>query len=82
MRFSKRNHAPRALLLAAAGAIGLLVLGTVSASADVKLPAVLSDHMVLQQQMSVPVWGTADAGEEVTVTFGQQKQDSQGRPRR
>src|SRR3954471_4761079 len=44
--------------------------------ADVKLPAVLSDHMVLQQQMSVPVWGTADAGEEVTVTFGQQKQSA------
>jgi sialate O-acetylesterase len=80
MRFSKRNHAPRALLLAAAGAIGLLVLGTVSASADVKLPAVLSDHMVLQQQMSVPVWGTADAGEEVTVTFGQQKQTAKAGP--
>ena len=45
-----------------------------------KLPAVLSDHMVLQQQMSVPVWGTADAGEEVTVTFGQQKQTAKAGP--
>ena len=41
---------------------------------DVKLPAVLSDHMVLQQQQPVPIWGTADPGEQVTVTFGTQKQ--------
>lgn len=45
-----------------------------SARADVRLPAVLSDHMVLQQQMPVPVWGWAEPGEEVTVTFGKQKQ--------
>src|SRR5665213_684957 len=44
------------------------------ARADVKLPAIMADHMVLQQGMAVPVWGTADAGEQVTVTFGQQKQ--------
>src|SRR3954466_1745180 len=76
MRFmTKLNNAPRTLVAAAAGAIGLMVIGSAApARADGKLPAVLSDHMVLQQQMSVPVWGTADAGEEVTVTFGQQKQ--------
>jgi len=43
--------------------------------ADVKLPAVLTDHMVLQRGKPVAVWGTADAGEEVTVSFaGQTKQ--------
>lgn len=36
--------------------------------ADVKLPALFSDHMVLQQGASVPVWGWAEPGEEITVT--------------
>jgi len=39
------------------------------AAADVKLPAVFSDHMVLQRSMPMPVWGTADPGERVTVTI-------------
>jgi len=38
--------------------------------ADVKLPSIFGDHMVLQQEAKVPVWGTADAGEKVTVTVG------------
>jgi len=39
---------------------------------EVKLPAVFSDGMVLQQLQLVRIWGTADAGEEVKVTFGEQ----------
>ena len=38
-------------------------------SAAVKLPSILDSHMVLQQGEPVPVWGWADPGEEVTVTF-------------
>jgi sialate O-acetylesterase len=41
---------------------------SLSAQAAVRLPAIFSDHMVLQQEASVPVWGWADAGEEVTVS--------------
>lgn len=37
------------------------------ASAEVRLPAVFGDNMVLQRDMPVPVWGWADAGEKVTV---------------
>ncbi|MDX1679341.1 MAG: sialate O-acetylesterase [Akkermansiaceae bacterium] len=37
--------------------------------AEVKLPAIFSDHMVLQRDVDVPVWGWADAGEKVTVSF-------------
>lgn len=44
-----------------------LALAALSASADVRLPRVFSDNMVLQQGMSVPVWGWADEGEQVTV---------------
>ena len=43
-----------------------------TASADVKLPAIFGDHMVLQQDMSLPVWGWADKGEQVTVTIADQ----------
>ncbi|MFT5495351.1 MAG: sialate O-acetylesterase [Kiritimatiellia bacterium] len=42
--------------------------------ADVKLPAVIGNHMVLQREKPVPIWGRAEAGEKVTVTFdGQTK---------
>lgn len=41
-------------------------------AADVALPAVFSDHMVLQQGQKIPVWGTSAAGETITVTFGGQ----------
>ncbi len=44
-------------------------LSTVCAHADVKLPAIISDHMVLQKSSKVPVWGKADPGEEVKVTL-------------
>jgi sialate O-acetylesterase len=40
--------------------------------ADVRLPAFFNDHMVLQQQMPIKVWGWADAGETVTVSIGDQ----------
>ena len=39
------------------------------AGAEVKLPAIIGEHMVLQQHRSVPIWGTAGAGEKVTVSF-------------
>ncbi len=39
--------------------------------ADVKLPAVFQDHMVVQRQARVRVWGSADAGEHVKVTLHQ-----------
>ncbi len=45
----------------------------VSARADVKLPNLFSDHMVLQQNARVPVWGWAEDGETVTVEFKNQK---------
>jgi sialate O-acetylesterase len=44
------------------------------ATANVTLASPLSNHMVLQRQAGVPVWGTASIGERVTVTFrGQTK---------
>ena len=33
--------------------------------ADVKLPKIFGDNMVLQREMPVPVWGWAEKGEKV-----------------
>ncbi|HEY1082043.1 MAG TPA: sialate O-acetylesterase [Prosthecobacter sp.] len=49
-----------------------MLLSAAGAFADVRLPAIISDHMVLQADAGLPVWGWADAGEEVSVTFGSQ----------
>lgn len=43
-----------------------------AAKAGLRLPAIFSDHMVLQRDMAVAVWGWAAAGEEVTVSAGGQ----------
>lgn len=54
-----------------------------AARADAKLALPFSDHMVLQRDMPVPVWGQADAGEQVTVEFADETRsttaDAQGK---
>ncbi|WP_461076554.1 sialate O-acetylesterase [Spirosoma flavus] len=49
---------------------GLLTLQTVFA--EVRLPNVFGSHMVLQRRKPVPIWGWADAGENVTVLLNNQ----------
>jgi sialate O-acetylesterase len=58
----------KAIHWAVTGAVSVLGL---SAFADVKLPAVFSDNMVLQRMEKAPFFGTADKGEKVTVKVGQ-----------
>ena len=43
------------------------------ARGDVKLPSIFSEHLVLQRDLADPVWGSAEPGEEVTVTIADQK---------
>lgn len=45
--------------------------------ADVKLPALLSDHMVLQREKPVPIWGTAEPGEKIIVAIAGQTHETQ-----
>lgn len=40
------------------------------ARADVKLPALFTDNMVLQREKPIAVWGWAEDGEQVTVKLG------------
>ena len=42
--------------------------------ADITLPRVFGDNMVLQREKPIPVWGKADSGEKITVAFAEQKQ--------
>ena len=42
-------------------------------SADVRVPHVFGNDMILQQQMDVPIWGWASPGESVTVKIAGQE---------
>ncbi|CAM3123632.1 sialate O-acetylesterase [Rariglobus hedericola] len=46
---------------------------TSTAFADVTLPAIFSDHAVLQKSAKVPVWGRGEPGEKISVTLGSAK---------
>jgi len=51
----------------------VILLSTASLSpGTVQVAGVFGPEMVLQRNAPVPVWGRADPGEEVTVTFGDQ----------
>jgi sialate O-acetylesterase len=41
-------------------------------AADLKFSSIFTDNMVLQRGVKVPVWGTAEAGDEISVTFDKQ----------
>ena len=53
-------------------AVCVLTVSACCASAEVRLASPFTSHMVLQCDKAVPVWGTAGAGETVTVTFAGQ----------
>jgi len=65
-----------------AAVVAALVLA-VPVQAAVKLPAIFGDHMVLQRDLEIPVWGWDQPGQEVSVTLGdasaKAKADEQGR---
>lgn len=56
--------------------LALNSLFSLSLYADVKVPNVFSDHMVLQQGQANRVWGSAEAGEAVVVSIGDQKHET------
>ncbi len=46
------------------------------AQAELKLPAIIGDNMVLQQKQTNPLWGWDTPGTEITVTFGDQSKSA------
>ncbi len=67
---------PFARLQRAAALSAAFLSVALAARAEVKLPALFGDHMVLQQEATLPVWGWAEPGEKVTVTFGDKKAEA------
>ena len=67
MQFLRMNSCGLHLLVA------VMLLATAGgATADIQLPNIFSNSMVLQRDQKNRVWGHADAGEKVTVTIGNQ----------
>jgi sialate O-acetylesterase len=65
------------MLLPSRSLTALLCLSAATAAyADVRLPAILSDHLVLQAGKPASLWGWADAGEKVTAEMGGQKAET------
>lgn len=76
---TRRQFGPTAIALAVLFPLCLLAAAAL-AVADVELPAVIGDNMVLQRHQRVPIWGTADPGEKVTVTFAGQQVTTTAKP--
>ena len=53
--------------------LSLLLCAAVANAAEFKVANLFQDHMVLQRDKPVKVWGWADAGTKVTVQFADQK---------
>ena len=74
---------PRVIHLLTFIASFLLMPMAAGAETALKLPGVFGDHMVLQRDHAVPVWGWAKPGGEITVEFAGQKKttkaDADGR---
>jgi len=45
---------------------------SIMSNANVKMPLIFSDGMVLQRNKEIPIWGWADANEKVVVHFNKQ----------
>ena len=68
--YSIQRYISKALVL------GIALCGCLYAQAEVKLPNCFSDHMVLQQNKPIVIWGTADASEAISVSLGKEKADT------
>lgn len=56
--------------------VSLLLGFASSAKAEIRMPKIFSDRMVLQRDTSVPVWGWAPAGTTVQIEFAGQRQQA------
>src|SRR5258708_5455301 len=50
------------------------------ARAEINPPAIIGNHMVLQQKQSNPIWGWDAPGTKVTVSFGGQTKTAEAGP--
>jgi len=57
-------------------AVAVFLANSSATVAAVAVNKMFTDHMVLQRDMEVPVWGTAEAGEKIRVAFRGQTQET------
>src|SRR5690606_24271939 len=50
----------------------ILLFSSTTLLAQVKLPQIFGDHMVLQRDQPIAIWGRSSPGEQVTVQFNKQ----------
>jgi sialate O-acetylesterase len=50
-----------------------VLLFAATARAEIKLPAIIGEHMVLQRDREIPIWGWDSPGTDVRVTLGEAK---------
>lgn len=50
----------------------ILLIFSVISNANIKMPLIFSDGMVLQREKQIPIWGFADANESIEVRFNKQ----------
>jgi sialate O-acetylesterase len=67
----------RLLRLAAAAA---LIVAASSLRAEVKLPRIIGNHMVLQRDQPIHLWGWAEPGERVSASFNGTAQSTEAGP--
>jgi sialate O-acetylesterase len=53
--------------------MSLLLLAGIAAQAEVHLTPVITDHAVLQRDRPIHLWGDATAGEQISISFHDQK---------
>lgn len=71
LSFDARRFFSRAARLCACGFFAVFSLASV---ADVKLPRLISDGLIIQRDAPIRIWGWADEGEQVHVTLGNKTQ--------
>ncbi len=70
----------RAKLFFFMSSISFVAVLSQAAHAEVHVPSIIGDNMVLQQGLKVRIWGTAQPGERVTVTFTSSKANATADP--
>ena len=53
-----------------------IILLSFSLKAELKMPAIFGDNMVLQRNLPVPVWGWSAPGEKITIKFNKQEKST------
>jgi sialate O-acetylesterase len=62
---------PRSFIHLILRALGVILISFQPGIAQIKLPALFSDNMLLQRNVKIPIWGTEKPGQKITVKIHQ-----------